>query len=159
MADFFVVVESEHVISALRVLELDVRTLSREDMPAISHKRTEDNICLRARPRSQAGMRRILIESGISLDFSTSSATAYSARAYALAFASSWVSPYAIAPGTSGISAIQRPSSSRSISNWNRKSRLLTLLGGFRSLMLYKMRHCRTSMHITEVIGGMTGEA
>jgi hypothetical protein len=76
-------------------------------------------------------MDRTLIESGMSFDFSTSSATAYNARAYAFALASSTVVPYAIAPGTSGISAIHRPSVSRSISNWNRKSRLLTLLCGF----------------------------
>lgn len=152
MANFFVIVKAEHVIPELWMLKFDVRTLTGEHAPAFSQKRTEDNICFSAWPLTQAGMRRILIESGMSLDFSTSSATAYRASAYAFALASSTVVPYAIAPGTSGISAIQRPSSSCSISNWNRKSRLLTPTGGLRSLMRYKMRHCGASMHITEVI-------
>ena len=80
MTDFFVVVEPEHVISLVRMLKLDVRTFLREDAPAPSQKRADD-VRFGAGPLTQAGMRRILIESGISLDFSTSSATAYSARA------------------------------------------------------------------------------
>lgn len=59
---------------------------------------------------------------GSSRECSTSSATDLSAMAYALLMASSLVSPYANAPGTSEISAIQRPSVSRSVSMVNCKS-------------------------------------
>src|SRR6185312_2520320 len=69
------------------------------------------------------------------------------------------VSPYAIAPGTIGISAIHRPSVSRSISNWNRNSRLLTLEDGFlsgmtlRCALAYSNAHyasnCERTQHIT----------
>jgi hypothetical protein len=131
-SNLLVVVETEHIISVIRVVELNVGTLLGNDAPTFAHQSAQDNPRLRAAPLAHAEAGAILIESGIFLDFSTSSAIAYSASAYAFARASSLDAPYASAPGTSGISAIQRPSASRSISNWNRKSRLLALLGGFR---------------------------
>jgi hypothetical protein len=111
--------------------QFNVGTLLGENSPTLSEECSAHDLGLRARPVAQADTGRTLIESGISFDFSTSSAMAYNASAYAFALASSIVLPYAIAPGTSGISAIHRPSLSRSISNWNRKSRLLTLVGDF----------------------------
>ncbi len=78
---FFVIVESEHVVSAHRVLEFDMRSFLREDAPAHAEKGSENDVRFGAGPLTQAGMGRILIESGIWLDLSTSSATAYSARA------------------------------------------------------------------------------
>src|SRR6266700_561987 len=108
------------------MVQFYVGAFLRNDTPPIANERAEYDFSFVARPLAQAEILRTLIESGMSFDFSTSSATAYNASAYAFALASSTVVPYAIAPGTSGISAIQRPSVSRSISNWNRKSRLLT---------------------------------
>ena len=77
-----------------------------------------------AGPRAQAiaRCRKLMDSGGSSCDFSTSSASARSAIAVAFAHASCSVMPYASAPATSGISAIQRPSSSRSVSILNRKS-------------------------------------
>jgi hypothetical protein len=131
-AKFFFVMESKHVTAVSRMAQFYVRTFLRNYDPPFANQRPKYDARLRTAPFAQAGMWRTLIESGMSLECSTSSAIAYKANAYAFAFASSTVVPYAIAPGTSGISAIQRPSVSRSISNWNRKSRLL---GGSRSLI------------------------
>ena len=130
-ANFFTIVEAEHIGAMHGVSQFYMGTFLRQDSPAFSQKCLAHDLGLRARPLAQADTGRTLIESGMSFDFSTSSATAYNASAYAFALASSTVVPYAIAPGTSGISAIHLPSVSRSISNWNRKSRLLTLVGGF----------------------------
>jgi len=116
-------------------LVCNLRTPLGSNLPALPNECSKHPLSLGAGPLGQAGTGEITIESGMFLDFSTSSATAYRARAYAFAFASSTVAPYAKAPAISGISAIQRPSVSRSISNWNRKSRLLTLFCGLRSLI------------------------
>src|SRR5437764_9461436 len=121
-----------------------MRAFLRNNSPALAQECPTHDFRLRARPLAQADTGSTLIESGMLLDFSTSSATAYNASAYALALASSIEAPYAIAPGTSGISAIHGPSVSRSISNWNRKSRLLTLVGTFfPDSMLFKMLQFR----------------
>lgn len=112
------------------MIEFDVRTSLRHYGPAVAKQRSFYQLGFCARPLAQADAEGTEIESGMSFDFSTSSATACKARAYALALASSTVVPYASAPGTTGISAIHRPSSSRSITNSNRKSRLLTDVDG-----------------------------
>lgn len=75
-----------------------------------------DKTGLGARPLGHAIARSRLIEfGGPSVECSTSSAIDRSAIAYALLTASSLVTPYAKAPGTCEISAIQRPSVSSSI--------------------------------------------
>jgi hypothetical protein len=123
-AKFFSVMESKHITAMRRMAQFYVRSFLRNYNPSFANQCPKYDSRLRTAPFAQAGMWRTLIESGMSLDCSTSSAMAYRANAYAFAFASWTVVPYANAPGTSGISAIQRPSVSRSISNWNRKSRL-----------------------------------
>ncbi len=113
-SDFFAVVEAEHIVATHRMIQFYMRALLRNDRPSVTEKCAEHKLGFCAGPLTQADAGRTLIESGMSLDFSTSSATAYNASAYAFALASSTVVPYAIAPGTSGISAIHRPSVSRS---------------------------------------------
>jgi len=126
-----------HVVSMIGMVQFDVRTPLRDDGPTFSEKCPLHCFCLGTRPLAQAEMVRMLIDSGMSLDFSTSSAIAYSARAYAFALASSADDPYAMAPGTSGISAIQRPSASRSTSKLNRTWRVLSLAGSLRFVMVF----------------------
>src|SRR5271163_4912203 len=125
----------EHVVPVIRMAQFDVRTPLRNDRPTFSEKCRLHCFCLGTRPLAQAEMVRMLIDSGMSLDFSTSSAIAYSARAYAFALASSADDPYAIAPGTSGISAIHRPSVSLSTSKLNRTCRVLSLACSLRFVM------------------------
>ncbi len=104
--------------------------------PANLEQRLVNKASFAARPIAQAIARSRLIEFGGSWrECSTSSATARRAIAYALFIASSLVLPYASAPGTCGISAIQRPSVSSSVSMTNRKSRLLVLWGGLCSVI------------------------
>jgi hypothetical protein len=124
-AEFFSGMESKHVTAVDRMAQLYMRTFLRNNNPPFADQCAKNDSRLRTAPFAQAGMWRTQIESGMSFECSTSSAIAYRASAYAFAFASSTVAPYANAPGTSGISAIQRPSVSRSTSNWNRKSRFL----------------------------------
>src|SRR5260370_41767359 len=79
---------------------------------------------------TQAEAQSSVIERGTFLEFSTSAMTR-KASAYAFLLASSSVVPYTITPGTAAISAIQRPSSSRSVSIFQCTSSLLTLADGF----------------------------
>jgi hypothetical protein len=99
-------------------------------LPSDTNKCPVNESSFGARPLAHAMARSLIEVGGSSSEFSTSSATARSAIAYALLIASSLLFPYASAPGTSGISAIHRPSVSRSISMLNCKS-LLVLRGGF----------------------------
>jgi hypothetical protein len=112
-----------------------MRTILRHSIPADSKQGLVDAGSFRARPYAHAMAREKLIDvGGSSLQFSTSSATTRRAIAYAFTTASCGVSPYAIAPGISGISAIHRPSVSRSVCTLNRKSGLLVPRGGLRSV-------------------------
>jgi len=95
---------------------------------------------LRAGPLAQAGAQSSVIERGTFLEFSTSSAMTRKANAYAFLLASSSVAPYTITPGTAAISAIQRPSSSRSVSMFQCTSSLLTPADGF---LLDTLIRCR----------------
>jgi hypothetical protein len=135
MTNLFIVVKPEHVVPKVGMVQFDMRSPLRNHGPTFSEKCTLHYFCLGTRPLAQAETVRTLIDSGMSLDFSTSSAIAYSASAYAFALASSSDDPYAMAPGTSGISAIHRPSVSRSISKLNRTWRLLSFPGGLRLFM------------------------
>jgi hypothetical protein len=106
-------------------------TSLRNNCPSNFEQRLEGMFCLHARPLTQAEAQSTLIERGTFLEFSTSSAMTRKASAYAFLLASSSVLPYTITPGTAAISAIQRPSSSRSVSIFQFTSSLLTLAGGF----------------------------
>ena len=92
-AKFFIVVKSEHVTALSRVTQFYMRTFLRNNYPSFANQRSKDNSRLRTSPFIQAGTWRTLIVSGMSLECSTSSAIAYSANAYAFAFASSTVAP------------------------------------------------------------------
>jgi hypothetical protein len=122
--------------------------------PTNFEKRLVYEAGLSAWPLAHAILRSTLMElGGSSLECSTSSATERSAMAYALLTASSLVSPYANAPGTCGISAIQRPSVSRSVSMMNRKSWLLVPCGSLRSeLILVRMPDSGPGFHLTKVM-------
>ena len=75
-ADFFVVVEAEHIVPIVGMMQLDVRTLLGRHSPTLAEKRALDDFRLRTAPLGQAEIGRILMESGMFLDFSTSSAIA-----------------------------------------------------------------------------------
>jgi hypothetical protein len=113
------------------VFQFYMRTTLRDNRPPNLKKSLEGMFRLHAAPVTQAETQSSLIERGTFSEFSTSSAMARSASAYAFLLASSSVCPYTITPGTAGISAIQRPSSSRSVSIFQCTSSLLTLAGGF----------------------------
>ena len=68
--------ESEHVVAVIGMVKLNMRTFLRNDLPALSLQGPEDDAGLGAGPLPQAEAGRMTIESGILLDFSTSSATA-----------------------------------------------------------------------------------
>jgi hypothetical protein len=134
-AYFVAVVKSPGMsVIIIAVTQLNVRTSLMDRLPSDFYERLVYAAGPSTGPVAHAIARcRKLMELGISsCDFSTSSATARNAIAYALLMASRSVMPYAIAPGTSGTSAIQRPSSSRSVSMLNRKSWLLTPHGSLR---------------------------
>jgi hypothetical protein len=115
---------------------------------------------LGARPLAHAILRsRLIVVGGASSECSTSSAIDRSAIAYALLTASSFVAPYANAPGTCGISAIQRPSVSSSVSTMNRKSWLPVPCGGLRSDFIYvRMPDEETRFHLTQVTWKTTNQ-
>ena len=117
--------------------EFNVRTFLMDRFPTDLDERLIYEAGPSAGPLTHAIARSLkLIEfGGCSCEFSTSSASARNAIADALEIASCSVMPYANAPGTSGISAIQRPSTSCSVSMLNRKSWLLVLYGGLRSVV------------------------
>lgn len=73
-----------------------------------------------------------IVDGGSSCERSTLSASERRAMANALFTASCSLVPYANAPGTSGTSAVHRPSTSCSVSMLSRKSSLLVLCGGLR---------------------------
>lgn len=80
-SDFFAVMKSEHVIAVLRMIQFDVGTFLRNDLPALAEQGTQHHLGFCASPLTQADTGKILIECGMSFDFSTSSATAYKANA------------------------------------------------------------------------------
>src|SRR5579863_5821008 len=128
------------------MFEFDMRTPLRHFVPSLAKQGFVHSTRFSARPDAHAIARvKLIDEGGSSSQCSTLSATARNAIAYAFTIASCLSPPYAIAPGTSGISAIHRPSFSRSISMLNRKSWLPIPCGGLRSVIT----HIRC--HITEL--------
>ncbi len=132
-SDFVSIMKGPSVIRISETAKFFVRTALRQYAPSYSEKCLANDAGPGAGPPAHAMARtKLIVFGGSSLDCSTSSATARSAIAYALTAASCRVAPYAIAPGISGISAIQRPSVSRSVCMLNRKSRLLVPCAGLR---------------------------
>jgi hypothetical protein len=132
-SNFFAFMKGPNVITVSQTSQLFMGTTLRYYVPTYPEKCLTYDIGPSAGPITHAMARtRLIVLGGSSLDCSTSSATERNAIAYAVAIASCGVAPYAIAPGTSGISAIQRPSVSRSVCMLNRKSRLLVPCGGLR---------------------------
>lgn len=81
-AKLFLVMESKHIRSELRVLQLDVGALLGTDFPANPLKSAESYPCLDAWPITQGVADTMEIDSGISrVSRSTSSAMAYRANA------------------------------------------------------------------------------
>jgi hypothetical protein len=76
MANFLIVMKSKHVVSVRGVMQLNVKSFLRDYSPTFSEKRSLHQFGLGARPLAHADTGRILIDSGMSLDFSTSSAIA-----------------------------------------------------------------------------------
>ena len=79
--DLFAVMKSKHIVAQCRMVKLDMRTSLRNDAPAFLHERSKNDLRFGAGPVGQAEAGRIEIESGISRDFSTSSAMEYKANA------------------------------------------------------------------------------
>jgi hypothetical protein len=92
------------------------RTLLPFDCPANPKQGSKHLLCFRRRPLAHAATVNTSFSSGISSSWSSRSAS--TRRANACAFEIAWlrVSPYTMTPGSSGISAIHRPSSSLSTS-------------------------------------------
>lgn len=134
-ADFILIVKGPDIVRELvrSMVQLDVGTALVNGNPSDGEKCLEHPPSLCAGPKTHAVAQTKQRDFGTSCDFSTRSAITRSAKAYALALASSSVAPYAITPGISEISAMKRPSVSRSNSIANCTSLLLTLRGGFRS--------------------------
>lgn len=117
-ADFFAIMKSEHEVGITRPGEGSVGGCPLH-YPAVATQCGQNAPCLCARPAIHAAVKRIWMGSTGCSPVSIRSATARRVRASARAMASSLVLPYFIAPGISVISAIQRPSLSRSVSTVN----------------------------------------
>ena len=116
--DLVCIVEGEDEIGPAFTRENPVRSGRPLHGPPNAKQRSEDQPCLRGRPDAHAASKRS-VTCGIASPCSKRSARTRSASTSALANASSRVEPYAITPGRATTSAIQRPSSSRSISTTN----------------------------------------
>ncbi len=75
-ANLFIVVEREYVGRAVRMAQFRMRASLRNNGPANSLQGAEYRSCFGARPMAQADFSRILIDVGMSLEASTSSAIA-----------------------------------------------------------------------------------
>jgi hypothetical protein len=114
--------------------QLFMRTTLRKFVPAYPEQCLVNAVGLRATPLAHADNGTTCME-GQSLDSLASAAMTSRARAYAFATASCSVAPYAITPGMSVTSAIQRSCDSCSVSK-ERFTRLLpTPRGGLRSVI------------------------
>jgi len=75
-ADLVVAVETEGIEATLWVLQFSVRAPLGNNRPATALQGTHHSFRLGARPTTQADFSRMLIDVGMSLEASTSSATA-----------------------------------------------------------------------------------
>lgn len=112
--DFFAVVESEHKIGPALTRESLVETGLGLDLPSDPLRRGERSSGLRSRPLAHTAATEMLISTGRASPCSRRSARTRRAGSCAFASASSAVLPEAKTPPSSGTSASQRPSSSRS---------------------------------------------
>jgi hypothetical protein len=116
-ADLFAVVKSKDVIRPIGSCQYSMRCSGLAlDRPTDAEQSRQDQASLARRPTTHAGTAKSSSSSGTVSPCSIRSAMTRRASVSALATASALLSPYAITPGKSGISAIHRPSDSRSIS-------------------------------------------
>lgn len=115
-ADLLLVVEREHKVRPTPPLQDSVGSTLPFDRPSDSNQCGKRLASFYAPPPGHAAAKLMSVKSAPASPFSTRSATTRSAKACALAFASADVRPYARTPGSSGTSAIQRPSASFSSS-------------------------------------------
>ena len=115
-ADFFAVMKCKYKIGCIVSCQDPVRPRDALDSPPDAFKRGKYPACSSTAPRTHAAANRISMDSRGSSPASIRSARTRSASASALPIASARVWPYFITPGRPTTSAIQRPSSSRSVS-------------------------------------------
>src|SRR5262249_17029492 len=106
----------ENVVRRTKPLQYPVRAGLPLYTPTDAEEGGQDALRLRGRPLGHAASKNSAISGGSASPFSIRSAITLNASTLVLARASASVAPYAITPGSAGISAIQRPSSSRSVS-------------------------------------------
>ena len=112
--------EREHVLRPTVTRESLVRSRGTFDAPTDAQQGRQNPSSLDGWPSAHAAANWMVFGLGEGSPCSSRSATTRSANAFARLVASSRLSPYAMTPGSSMTSAIQRPSSSRSVSIVNR---------------------------------------
>ena len=115
-ADFLAFVKGENVIGPTRTSPNAVRSARLPFTRPTNAKQRGQNLPGFGRRPMAHDIANTSLSSGISSPYSSRSAIARNANALAFETASFRLSPYAMTPGSSGISAIHRPSSSLSIS-------------------------------------------
>lgn len=118
-ADLLGIMKCKNEIGEAGTLQCLMGTTRSNHLPTETLQCGKHLFSLCARPLAHAAAKEIEIGSISCSPFSMRSATTRSASASAKAIASSRVSPYFITPGSSFTSAIQRPSSSCSVSTVN----------------------------------------
>jgi len=113
---FLIIMKGEYKIWPTGTGKCTVRTRLSLDRPTYAKKCSQNTPGTRAGPLAHAAANEMLTRSGPASPCSRRSAMTRSARAWTFDWASVDVLPYARTPGRSVTSAIQRPSSSCSIS-------------------------------------------
>ena len=116
--NLFAVVKREHVVCPSCPSQRPMRTTLSLDLPADPQQGCQDYSGLTCSPVAHAATVNTCLNSGALSPCSSRSAKARRTSASTRAIASSRVVPYAMAPGSSATSAIQRPSSSTSVSTF-----------------------------------------
>ena len=119
-ADLLTGAERKHVLRPTATRKDLVRSRGAFDAPPDTQQGRQNAASLDGWPSAHAAANWMVFGLGEGSPCSSRSATTRSANAFARLAASSRLSPYAMTPGSSMISAIQRPSSSRSVSIVNR---------------------------------------
>lgn len=115
-AKFLIIMKGKHKIRPTGTGKCTVRTRLPLDRPTYVKKGSQNTPGTRAGPLAHAAANEMLTRSGPASPCSRRSAMTRNARAWTFDWASADVLPYARTPGKSVTSAIQRPSSSCSIS-------------------------------------------
>ncbi len=119
-SDLLTGAERKHVLRPTATRKDLVRSRGAFDAPPDTQQGRQNAASLDGRPSAHAAANWMVFGLGEGSPCSSRSATTRSANAFARLVASSRLSPYAMTPGSSMTSAIQRPSSSRSVSIVNR---------------------------------------